>query len=98
MSVQLTSDDLARVRIPAELNRELDQFCSALKAQTLEAAVRRAADRSDGIVVIQQEEMTECLRDILNISISNVSVILPPVESPHDYLCMSSGAAHGKTV
>ena len=83
MSIQLTSDDLARVRIPAELNRELDRFCSALKVQALEAAVRRAAGRSDGIVVVQLEDMTECLRDVLNNSISNVSVILPSVESPH---------------
>lgn len=83
MPEQLTSDDLARVRIPAELNRELDRFCSALKAQALEAAVRRAAGRSDGTVVLQQEEMAECLRDVLSNCISNVSVILPPVESPH---------------
>lgn len=83
MSVQLTLDDLARVRIPAELNRELDQFYSALKAQTLEAAVRRAAGRSGGVVAVQQEDITECLRDVLNNSISSVSVIFPPVESTH---------------
>lgn len=83
MSVQLTSDDLARVRIPVELNRGLDQFYSALKAQTLEAAVRRAASRSDGVVSVQQEDMTECLTDVLNNSIPNVSVVFPPVESPH---------------
>lgn len=85
MSVQLTSDDLARVRIPAELNREQDQFYSVLKAQTLEAAIRRAASWSntDGVAAVHQGDMAECLKGVLSNSLSNLSVTFPPVEARH---------------
>jgi histone H3/H4 len=83
MSTQSTSDALARVRIPSELSRELDRFYSTLKIQTLEAAVLRAAGRSDGVVTVQHEDISECLREVLKSSFSNFSLVFPGVETSH---------------
>ena len=56
---------------------------TVISRSMLEAAVRRAAGRSDGVVAVQPEDMTECLKDVLNNSISSISVSFLPIEARH---------------
>ena len=51
----------------------------------VEAEVRRAAGRSDGAVAVQQEDVTECLRDVVRLQHVRVAAEIlfnSPVTAP----------------
>lgn len=74
-----------QVRIPSELNENLDKFFSALKLRILDEAVRRTSQRTnmDDAGVLQEEDLVAVAQVALAEAASDLHQEFSPRESIH---------------
>ena len=77
--------EVAQVRIPADLNAQLDEFFSSLKLRILEEAVLKASIRTgtDPICVLHREELVETAQVALAEAAAELDDAFAPREFNH---------------
>jgi len=85
MAAEMDSDVINRVRIPSNLNSELDCFFSSLKLRVLKEAVRRAAarTRTADVCVLQKDDLLAVAQEAFAEAATGLDKALSPKELAH---------------